>query len=291
MKGWGARGYNWEFSAGVQHELAPSVAVDVGYFRRVFGNLTINDDRTVSPADFDPFSVTAPVDSRLPGGGGNVMTGLYDLKPAKFGLPADVLVTRASNYGTQISHWNGMDVTINARSIGAVLLRGGLSTGHVSTDNCAIVAKLDNPSPLYCHSNHNLQTEVKFLGSYTFPRIDVLLSGVFQSRQGVPLLANYNAPNAAIVPSLGRSLSGGAANATVNLVEPGTMFGERVNQFDVRVSKILRFSGARTMLNVDVFNALNANPVLTENANFAAWRTPTEILTARFVRFSLQYDF
>ena len=45
------------------------------------------------------------------------------------------------------------------------------------------------------------------------------------------------------------------------------------------------------MLNVDVFNALNANPVLTENANRAAWRTPTEILTARFVRFSVQYDF
>ena len=26
------------------------------------------------------------------------------------------------------------------------------------------------------------------------------------------------------------------------------------------------------MLNVDMFNALNANPVLTENSNFAVWR-------------------
>ena len=45
------------------------------------------------------------------------------------------------------------------------------------------------------------------------------------------------------------------------------------------------------MLNVDIFNALNANPVLSENSSFAVWRTPTDILTARFVRFSVQYDF
>ena len=291
MKGWGARGYNWEFSAGVQHELAPRVALDVGYFRRVFGNLIVTDDRTVGPSDYDPFTITAPADPRLPGGGGSVISGLYDLKPAKFGLPADLFVTRSKNYGSQISHWNGMDVTVNARLEQGVLLRGGVSTGRPSTDTCDVVAKLDNPSPLYCRSNNAFQTEVKFLGSYTVPRVDVLFSGVFQSLQGASLAANYNAPNAVVAPSLGRSLSGGAANATVNLVAPGTLFGERVNQVDVRIAKLLRFGGNRTMLNVDIFNALNANPVLSENSSFAVWRTPTDILTARFVRFSVQYDF
>jgi hypothetical protein len=291
MKGWGARGYNWEFSAGVQHELAPRVALDVGYFRRVFGNLIVTDDRAVGPADYDPFSITAPVDPRLPGGGGYVISELYDLKPAKFGVPANLFVTRSKDYGKQISHWSGADVTINARLEQGVLLRGGVSTGRPSTDNCEVVAKLDNPSPLYCHSNNAFSTEVKLLGSYTVPRVDVLLSGVFQSLQGVAIAANYNAPNTVVAPSLGRSLSGGAANATVNLVEPGTLFGERVNEVDVRVAKLLRFGGNRAMLNVDIFNALNANPVLSENSSFAVWRTPTEILTARFVRFSVQYDF
>jgi hypothetical protein len=251
----------------------------------------VTDDRAIGPADFDPFSITAPADSRLPGGGGYTVSGLYDLKPARFGVPADLFVTRSSNYGDQISHWNGFDLTVNARLDQGVLLRGGMSTGHASTDNCEIVAKLDNPSPLYCHSENAFQTEVKFLASYTVPRVDVLLSTVFQNLQGVPLAANYNAPNAQVAPSLGRSLSGGAANATVNLVAPGTMFGDRVNQVDLRIAKLLRYAGDRIMLNVDIFNALNANPVLTENSSFAVWRTPTDILTARFVRFSVQYDF
>jgi hypothetical protein len=291
MKGGGARGYNWEFSAGVQHELAPRVALDFGYFRRVYGNLIVTDDRAVAPADFDPYSITAPADPRLPGGGGYAISGLYDLKSAKFGVPADLFVTKSKNYGNQISHWNGVDLTVNARLQQGILVRGGMSTGRASTDNCEIVAKLDNPSPLYCHLDNAFQTEAKFLASYTIPHVDVLLSGVFQSLPGPSLAANYNAPNAQVAPSLGRSLSGGAANATVNLVAPGTMFGDRVNQVDLRVSKLLRYAGDRLMLNVDIFNAMNASPVVAENVSFAVWRTPTDILTARFVRFSVQYDF
>jgi hypothetical protein len=290
MKGWGVRGYNWEFSAGVQHELVPRVAVDFGFFRRVFGNIILTDDRAIAPGDFDPFSITAPSDPRLPGGGGYTISGLYNLKPAKFGVPANLFVTRADDYGKQIQHWNGVDLTINAR-LDQMLLRGGFSTGRPSTDNCEVRAKLDNPSPLYCHSENGLQTEAKFLASYTIPRVDVLLSTVFQSLQGPILAANYNAPNAVVQPSLGRPLSGGAANVSVPLIVPGTMFGERLNQLDLRIAKILAFSGKRATLNFDIFNAMNASTVLSENSNFAAWRTPTDLLTARFVRFGVQYDF
>jgi hypothetical protein len=31
--------------------------------------------------------------------------------------------------------------------------------------------------------------------------------------------------------------------------------------------------------------------VLSENSNFGAWRQPTAILPARFVKFSVQFDF
>ena len=291
LRGWGARPYNWEFSAGVQHEVVPGVAVDVGYFRRVEGNLSLTYDRNLTPADYDRFSITAPMDAGLPGGGGYEISGLYDLKPEKFGLPSDILFTESDNFGKQIRHWNGVDVSVNARSVWGVLLRGGLSTGRSSTDTCDVVTKLNNPSTLYCHPDNALLTDVKFLASYTIPRVDVLLGAVFQNLPGPEATALYNAPNAAVVRSLGRNLSGGAANVTVNLVEPGTLYADRSTRLDVRLSKLLRVRGSRTMLNVDFFNAFNSAAVLEHNTNFAAWQQPTAIMMARTIRLGMQFDF
>jgi hypothetical protein len=68
-------------------------------------------------------------------------------------------------------------------------------------------------------------------------------------------------------------------------------YGDRLNQLDFRVGKILRMGALRTALNVDFFNALNANAVLTENPSFALFRQPTSVLNPRLVKFSAQLDF
>ena len=44
-------------------------------------------------------------------------------------------------------------------------------------------------------------------------------------------------------------------------------------------------------MNVDFYDALNSNAVLTQNNNFGAWQQPTLILLARFVKLSAQFDF
>ena len=46
--------------------------------------------------------------------------------------------------------------------------------------------------------------------------------------------------------SLGRAFAGGTPNITVNLIEPGTLYGNRVNQLDLRIAKNCRFGGKRT---------------------------------------------
>jgi hypothetical protein len=294
QRGWGKRNYNWEFSAGVQQELLPRVAADVSYFRTWYGNFTVSDDLAVGPADFDRFQITAPVDPRLPGGGGHVIAGLYNLNPAKFGVPANNFVTLSKQYGKQTQYWQGVDVNINARPAEGVLLQGGTSTGRGVSDNCEILAKLPEISPVgapYCKTVPAFLTQVKFLGSYTLPRVDVQVSGAFQSVPGPQIAANYNAPNAVVAPSLGRSLSGNAANVTVNLVEPGTMYGDRLNQLDLRFSKIVRYGRTQTRFNIDIYNALNSNAVLTLNNNFGAWQQPTVILLARFAKLGVQFDF
>jgi hypothetical protein len=90
--------------------------------------------------------------------------------------------------------------------------------------------------------------------------------------------------------SLGRPLAGTAV-VQANVVEPGTEYGDRLNQLDFRVGKIVRFGGARAAFNVDLFNVFNDNAVLTENASFAVFRQPLLVLNPRLLKFSVNFDF
>ena len=294
MHGWSRRGFNWEFAAGVQHEIMPRVAVDVGYFRRWFGNFQVTDNRAVGPSDFNTFSITAPSDPRLPGGGGYVISGLSDVSPAKFGQ-VDNFVTLAKNYGTQTEMWQGIDLTMNARPRSGLLVQGGISAGRTVRDSCEILRQLPETNPVnpYCHVETPFLNQVKMLGSYTIPKVDLQIAGTFQSFDAPQngIIANYVATTTAVAPSLGRPLSGGTANVTVNLIDPLSVYGDRVNQLDLRVGKILRVGTTRTRLALDLFNALNAAPVMTENPNYAAFRRPTSIMTARFAKVTMQFDF
>lgn len=293
VKGSGVRAYNWEFSTGVQRELIPRVAVDVGFFTRWFGNFTVTDNLAVSASDFSKFSVTAPADSRLPDGGGYTLTGLQNLNPDKVGQ-VNNLLTFASNYGKQTERWSGVDLSTSARLGSGILVQGGLSSGRTSSNNCEVLAKLPELNPTgqpFCNQVGNFLTQYKFLGSYTIPKVNAQAAATFQSVPGQAMQANYNATNAQVQPSLGRPLSGGAANVTVNLIEPNTVFGDRLNQLDLRLSKNFTRGTTKTTLNLDLYNALNSAAALVQNNNYAAWQVPQRIVTARFFKISAQFDF
>ncbi len=146
----------------------------------------------------------------------------------------------------------------------------------------------------YCSMLQSFQTQVKFLGAYTVPRIDVQVAATLQNLPGLERAAVYNAPNAVVTPLLGRSLSGSAANTSLQLLPPQQLFGDRISQVDVRFSKILKLGSKRMQLSLDLFNALNANTILTVNSTYnptGAWETPTRILPARLAKVSAQFDF
>ena len=307
MRGWGTRYFNWQFSAGVQRELAKGVSVDVGYFRTWFGNFTVTDDRSIGPNDFDSDTLKVPSDSRLPGGGGYTLSGLYDLKPAKFGTPADNFVTFSKHFGKQYLHWNGVDVNVNARPTSSILMTGGVSTGRQTTDNCDVASKV--PEGLlgatllgvanagvwlpqqYCHQQENFLTQFKFTGSYTIPRIDVRLSGSLQNGPGPVINASYVATVAEVQPSLGRPLAGAARDVTVNIVEPGTMYGDRYTQVDMRIAKILRVGARRVTPQLDIYNLLNSNVVTAMSNAYATWQRPQGVMPARFIKVGVQINF
>jgi hypothetical protein len=219
--------------------------------------------------------------------------------PSRFGQTSNLL-TFAENYGTQSETWQGVDLSLNARLRGGIMAQGGLSTGRRLTDSCDVRAALPEMNVAangaitpqsYCRQEEPYLTQVKLLGAYVIPRIDVQVAGTFQSIPGPVLQANAVYPTAVVAASLGRPLSGNAATTQVNVIAPVTEYGDRLNQLDFRIGKVLRFGGVRTALNVDLFNALNSNAVLTENASFGAFRQPLSVLNPRLLKFSVNVDF
>jgi hypothetical protein len=286
--GWNVRPSDWQFGVGIQQEILPRVSADVSYNRRWFGNFQVTDDLSVTRADYQQYGILAPVDPRLPSGGG-LVDDLYDLTPeAAFGRVRDNFVTPASNFGEQIQYWHGIDVNMNSRMRNGVVVQGGVSTGRTVTDNCDVAPKIDNPSQRFCRVVQDWRTQTKLLASYVVPKIDVLVSGTFQSVPGDDLAANLVVGSAQT--TLGRPLTTGVA--TVNLIEPQTVFGDRVNQVDLRIAKVLRFNGRRAQVSLDLFNALNSNDVENRIETFGnRYLVPTGVLAARFIKISGQIDF
>jgi hypothetical protein len=309
LKGWGVRPSDWDLSLSIQHEVLPRTSVDVGYTWRWFQGFTVTDNLAVNPSDFTPFSVAAPLDPRLPNGGGYTVSGLYNVNPALFGKTNN-FITSANNYGGEYVHFNGLDVSINARPTSSVTIQGGFNDGQTTADSCAIRAALPETAPVnpYCHVVTGYLPHLKLFGSYIIPKVDVQLGVTFTSKPGIQenavagtptitggeLDANYTVSNAVVSQSLGRNLSGNAPNVTVNLIQPGTLYGARVNELDLRVAKILNFRQKRATVSADIYNLLNSSAVLTYNQAFipsGRWLTPTGVMQARFAKINVRFDF
>jgi hypothetical protein len=157
----------------------------------------------------------------------------------------------------------------------------------------------------YCSNSPGFITKLNGIASYIVPKIDVLLATTIRSDQGAPLAANWVASTAGVIqPAVnlaGRpGTVGGASTTTINLIAPGQVWGARVNEFDIRVAKVLKFGRVRSNVGIDVYNVLNSSTILTYNQTFnatavaqpsAAWLAPTAVLTPRFLKISAQIDF
>jgi hypothetical protein len=300
--GFGKRSYNWEFSAGVQQQLNPRISVDISFFRRWYGNFQVADNAALSPSDFSYVSITTPVDSRLPGGGGYTVNGFAVINPAVggFGFP-----TPGTGY-TQ-----NFNVVKLSDDVGrGFMAQGGFSTGRTSTDNCEVVSKLPEVgfeslnffSPFFfttmpnqfCKRDGVFLTQVKGLAAYTIPKADVQVSATFQSLPGVPVEARENLP---FYPGVG-GLQALAFASNFHIIEPGTLYGERLNQTDLRIGKIFKVGRTRTSINFDIYNLFNTDTITGQDNGYfpvpggqAVWQVPNLILQARFLKIGAQIDF
>lgn len=293
------RAFLWDLLAEAQHEVVPGISLNFAYNRNwdrqtAFATNTtgirVTDNLDVEPSDHSPYCVTAPLDSRLPGGGGFDVCGLYDLNPSKFGQVRN-FVTLDKKFGNPSRVWSGFTVGVNGRVRNALRLSASIDSGRHVRDNCYVV---DSPQQLLnCRTVQEFSETLDFRAqaTYNLPR-EFVVGFIYQNRPGVPILADYPATNAQIAPSLGRNLSGGRLAAVVPLMVPFTEYEERFTQLDIRFTKNLRIGRYRVQGNLDLYNALNSNSIQSIITTFGPrWRQPLTILDARLLQLSGQISF
>jgi hypothetical protein len=320
LNGWGKRGYNWEYTVAVQHQIAERMSVNGGYYRRAFGNQTFTDDLRYDASSYDSFCITAPVDPDLPGGGGYDVCGVMDLKPAVFaqGLPTNQLIRFSDDFGGETNRFQGFDINIEARFRNGSFLKGGVAATSRLFDNCNLIAAgLDAviPNPITaqgtevypdgsrsCHREYPYRPDVKLSGAYSLP-FDIQLSGTYQFSRGVQtggagpsIQANWAVLSAVANPFIGRNWTG-TASRTIQLIREGLDFGDHnLNQLDLRASKRVGFGRYRVRVDFDVYNIFNSSWPFTVSSTYStaansAWQRPTNVLQSRFFKLGTQLSF
>jgi hypothetical protein len=313
LKGWGKRNWDWQFSTGIQHEVAPRISVDVTYSRRWWGNFFVTHNRALGPQDWDEATLIAPSDPRLPGGGGYPVTFLTRNTNSLLGV-VDSYYTTTSDFGDDTRAWHGVETSVNARLGRGIVVQGGTSTGRGISDTCGVeIGRFGRPLRVVdgvpsCGDTERFLTTFRGLATYTVPKIDVLVSAIVRSQpnaqpggnvgtNGSSRVANYQMTAAQFQQFTGRPLRPGVTSESVNLLLPGQVHGERINNLDMRLAKIVRFRGTRANIGIDLYNLTNSNTptaydsVYNPIADQNTWFRPTAVLQPRFVRFNVQFDF
>jgi hypothetical protein len=305
LSGWGVRDYDWQWSIGVQQEVLPRVSADVAYSRRSFHSFTITDNQARSPSQYDAWTINAPADPRLPGGGGYPIT-IYTPTQAAANIPAQNYITWETDFGpARSSYWQGVDFTVNARMRQGLTLQFGTNTGRKIDDTCATVVNIDSPDPRDCRLTPPYQTTIRGLASYTIPRVDVLVSATVRSQPPLALNATWPVPNSVVVQLLGRVPPGGTAGGTTNVTlldNDHRLFADnRRTQIDMRVAKVFRFGARRLDVGVDGENLLNTNYATGYAGTYqfsagntamgGTWNNPTAIYTPRYTRLNFTFSF
>lgn len=320
-EGYGVRGYSWEFTTGIQHELLPRVSVGFNYYRRpTAGNQLYTDNINVGPQQYQgPYCVTTPVDPRLPDGGGWQLCDIYQLTAAGIATPTQNVQTFTKTHleGTALEpivYNHGFDLTVNARTAHGTILQGGINGDRAITDDC-YQAAIGNPQTLqnnpitgrpFCHSVTPFRPDIKVVGVQTLPWWNLTAAATYQRVLGPPIQATWTVTQAianqhgwAITTAAGSTPAQiAAATTNFNLFQTGQKYGEAMNQLDLRLSKSITLGGNRLQINADAFNALNDNWVYGQNntlgtgyAIAATWQRPTQVLQARMFKIGGQFDF
>ena len=261
------------WDVGIQHELVQGLAVSVSYNQRGFHDIIWTQNLAAPFSEYTLLSIPDPLRN-------GQMLPVYNLNQAVRGLVNELDTNSSSN--TRV--YRGVDVSFNWRLPGSALISGGTSTGRTLTRTCDV----EDPNSLqFCdYSQYHIpfQTLFKVSGMYPLPH-DVHVSALFQHVPGTERIAIYNISKTELPTLVPTSVN-------IRLNEPGTLFNDTVNQLDFTVSKSFRQRLYEVRPELSLFNAFNANPVLTRTNKYGSdLGNPLTILPPRMARLGLTVRF
>ena len=297
------RQYNWEFTAGVQHQVAPRLAVGAMLYKRQIRNIAISDKSQIAPEDYASFTMPMADFSNDPTLAGvlstsEVLTG-YNLNTAKRPVFNAPIVDISSNKDKSL--YTGVEANFSLRIPGTTLF-GSWTAEHnisvfcdnnddpngVSTGDLYAGATV-SAGGRFCDQrqfNVPFRHEFKVAGNYPVPVGGIDFGFVVASYPGSDRVITYSPPQA-LFPGNART------NAeTIVLTKPGTLFQPRWNQLDVNFKKNIREGKKVLTFEVEFFNVLNNNAVFTtNNAIGTSLGQVTSILMGRLPRLAFQMKF
>jgi hypothetical protein len=304
LKGWGVRTHDYQTEVTLQQEVLPRVSAEVGYVRRTFhGFFVTNDLNRDHQTDWVNYTVTVPSDPRLPNGGNYPVT-VYVANTTR---AAQNFLTPESTYGDggkeRDAFYDGVNFNVNARLPNGLFVSLGTQTGRRVDDRCHVVVNFNNgttgPNPRNCRDSDPWETTIRGLGSYTIPKVDVLVSATLRSQPALAINAQWQIPNTMVRDLLGFLPPGVTAtgNTNIDLTDSDhRLFGEgRRTQVDMRFAKVLRFGRTRTDVGVDLWNVFNTNYATGYEDTFTlgsdTFGTPESVYPPRFVRLNFTVNF
>jgi hypothetical protein len=273
-----SRPYQLVYNGGISRELRPGLGISGNYYHRRFYDITFTTDLA------RPFSVYTPYQINDPRLNGQKMT-VYNINPAALRDLNELDTTSTSNRST----FHSFDVGFTARFRNGSMLTGGTASGLSRTRTCDVT---DPNSTWYCNDydfDVPWRTTFKMSGMYPLP-YGIRLSGVFQSTAGDRINQTYTVTPTVFLAQTGVPM--GQSSVSLRLSEPGSVYAERVNQLDFTAAKTWIVRGVRLTPEVSLFNALNANPIVSQTTAFGpALGNPLRILEGRLIRFGFQARF
>jgi hypothetical protein len=300
------RQYNLEFTAGVQHQVAPRLAVGFMLFKRQVKDIQLTDRTRITFADYTAFNTTIPASdwaniARNPDVAAvlnqNEAITLYNLNQASNANFNQALVDRSSDDNKSL--YTGMEASFSMRLTGGSVIFGSWTAERNTSVFCESDDNPNGPTtgdlyqgrPVsqggrFCDQrNFDIPFihEFKLAGNYSLP-YGVDFGAVLQSYAGLERVVTWQ-PAASLYPNGQRTQA-----QTIVLNEPGSLFGERWDQLDVNFKKNIRYGNKVHTFQFDLFNVFNNNSIRTQtDAVGTSLGQVTAIMPGRFPRLAYQF--